>query len=52
MGRIKIIENRDVKVKAQRLEIRLTKVQKETIKANAQKQGLDISNYILKHCLK
>jgi uncharacterized protein (DUF1778 family) len=40
--------NRDVLVKESRLEIRLSKVQKETIKATAEKHGLDLSNYVLK----
>ena len=40
--------NRDVLVKESRLEIRLSKVQKETIKNNAEKNGLDLSNYVLK----
>lgn len=51
MAKTKITENRDQKVKAQRLEIRLSKVQKDTIKETAEKQGLDVSNYILKMCL-
>jgi len=51
MAKTKIIENRDVKVKGERLEIRLSKVQKDKIRETAKKQGLDVSNYILKKCL-
>jgi uncharacterized protein (DUF1778 family) len=51
MARSKITENRDEKVKAQRLEFRLSKAQKDAIKSDAQKQGLDLSNYILKKVL-
>ena len=40
--------NREVLVKESRFEIRLSKVQKETIKNNAEKNGLDLSNYVLK----
>jgi len=46
-----IIENRDEKVKGERLEIRLSKVEKDNLRHNAEKQGLDLSKYILKMCL-
>ena len=38
MAKTKITENRDQKVKEERLEIRLSKAQKDAIKSNAQKQ--------------
>lgn len=47
MAKTKITENRDQKVKEERLEIRLSKAQKDAIKSNAQKKGLPVSNYIL-----
>jgi len=51
MPKPRITENRDQLVKGHRLEIRLSKVQKDAIKETAKKQGLDVSNYILKKCL-
>jgi hypothetical protein len=47
MAKTKITENRDVKVKEQRLEIRLSKVQKDELQALAKKRQTTITNLIV-----
>jgi uncharacterized protein (DUF1778 family) len=47
MAKIKITENRDQLVKEQRLEIRLSKVQKDGLQELAKKRQTTITNLIV-----
>jgi uncharacterized protein (DUF1778 family) len=50
MPKTKIVTNRDILIKANRLEIRLSKLQKEQLTEKAKKQGLTITDFIIKEC--
>ena len=50
MAKAKIIMNRDILIKASRLELRLTKVQKDELTAKAKNEGLTITDFVLKKC--
>ena len=50
MAKAKIIMNRDILIKASRLELRLTKVQKDELTAKAKNEGLTITGFVLKKC--
>ena len=50
MAKPKTIINRDTLIKASRLELRLTKVQKDELTAKAKNEGLTITDFIVKKC--
>lgn len=50
MAKTKIIVNRDTLVKGARLELRLTKSQKDELTKKAKKQGLTATDFIIKMC--
>lgn len=50
MAKTKTIINRDTLIKASRLELRLTKVQKDELIAKAKNEGLTLTDFILKKC--
>lgn len=50
MPKTKKIINRDTLIKASRLELRLTKVQKDELTAKAKNEGLTITDFVLKKC--
>jgi uncharacterized protein (DUF1778 family) len=50
MAKPKTIINRDALIKASRVELRLTKVQKDELISKAKKEGLTTSDFILKKC--
>ncbi|MFN7912123.1 MAG: DUF1778 domain-containing protein [Bacteroidota bacterium] len=50
MAKTKTIINRDTLIKASRLELRLTKVQKDELTAKAKNEGLTLTDFVLKKC--
>jgi uncharacterized protein (DUF1778 family) len=50
MAKTKTIINRDTLIKASRLELRLTKVQKDELTAKAKNAGLTLTDFVLKKC--
>lgn len=50
MAKTKTIINRDTLIKDSRLELRLTKVQKDELTAKAKNEGLTITDFVLKKC--
>ena len=50
MAKPKTIINRDTLIKDSRLELRLTKVQKDELTAKAKNDGLTITDFIVKKC--
>lgn len=50
MAKPKTIINRDTLIKDSRLELRLTKVQKDELTAKAKNEGLTITDFIVKKC--
>ena len=50
MPKTKKIINRDLLIKASRLELRLTKVQKDELIEKAKNEGLTITDFVIKKC--